>query len=58
MEGCVLREGEFARQSLAGLDFSTCEISGIRVSPADIRGAKISPAQAMEICGIFGVEIV
>ena len=55
---CNLTQAEFVAMSLNGVDLSTDDISGIRISVDDLRGAKISAVQAVQVCGLMGVEIV
>ena len=55
---CDLMRAQWIRTPLQGVDMSTCSVSGWTISLQDLRGMRVAPAQAVELCGLLGVEII
>ena len=55
-----LRQADFFRTPLKGMDLSACDIAGMQLSEnaAELRGARVSAEQAMDIARRLGVIIV
>lgn len=59
MQGCAFVQNNFFKSTLAGLDFSACELLAPTVSAdgAELRGICIDAAQAADLIGVFGIRI-
>ena len=56
----ILRQADFFRTPLKGIDLSACDIEGIQLSEnaAELRGARVSAEQALQLARRLGVIIV
>ena len=59
-ENCRLVGVHFFRTSLAGMDFTQCELGRITVSDtfAELHGARVTAMQALDLSRLLGIEIV
>jgi len=59
-EQVSLRDVDFFRTKLKGMDLSSCTLEGITVSDrfTELRGVKLDPLQAVEIASLLGVRFV
>ena len=57
---CRLVGVHFFRTSLAGMDFTQCELGRITVSDtfAELHGARVTAMQALDLSRLLGIEIV
>lgn len=58
LENSDFRGLEVNKTKLRGIDFSASNIEGIMVEPELLRGSKLNMGQALELIGLFGIEIV
>lgn len=54
---CDLTAGQFSGFSFRGMDISDCEIEGVIAGPDELRGATIASHQAVQLAGIFGMNV-
>ena len=59
LSACQIVETNFFGTSLAGLDFSDCDMSGLIVSDtlSELRGAVVNPIQAVELAKLLGIVV-